>query len=495
MSMNMYYSYQIHDRLNVYSPMLRSGRQIQQYVVTVYCSIELDRKDYIRRKQKDIRSEYLSGLYDAIDRGDQSGSNVGSRTILFASFTGRARYMYNHYLDALAIFRAYPRLTPSDQTDVVARVFYMKVKEFIVFLKEQKPLGDFRGGPPHCHTLLWLHSTSSPPITERLDDYISAELPDPRSDPAGYAVILATMMHGPCGVEKPRAPCMECFACKKKFPKKYNNKTFFDADGCAHYRRCSTGVYTTRIGVKLDNSYVVPYNRLLCMTFHAHINVECCGSTSLIKYLFKYISKGTDRVASRISKPIGSGSQKSAGTSQSVDEVQNFIDARFICPHEACWRIFKFPIHHREPAVQILAVHLENMQLIKFHEQQRLTSVIANNLTKKSTLTDWLCYNASSSLGKNLTIWNFLPNLFGMTQENRGCQSFDDIKNVNKVVHSTYRLACHSAGLLGDDKEWATALEEASAYATSSIFAPFLLIFWYTTWSVIQLNSGRTIRN
>ncbi|XP_071700519.1 uncharacterized protein [Rutidosis leptorrhynchoides] len=270
MSMNMYYSYQIHDRLNVYSLMLRCGRLFQQYVVTVYCSIELDRMDYIRRKQKDIRSEYFSGLYDAIDRGDKRGLDVGSRTILPASFTGGPRYIYSHYLDALAIcrvfgnpqffitftcnakwreitryLRAYPRLTPSDRADVIARAFYMKVKEFIVFLKEQQPLGDFRGvlytiefqkrGLPHCHTLLWLHSTASTPITERLDDYISAELPDPRSDPAGYAVISATMMHRPCGAKKPRAPCMEGFSCKKKFPKKYNNKTFFDTDGRAHY--------------------------------------------------------------------------------------------------------------------------------------------------------------------------------------------------------------------------------------------------------------------
>ncbi|XP_071729327.1 uncharacterized protein [Rutidosis leptorrhynchoides] len=471
--------------------------------------------DYIIRKQKDIRSEYLSGLYDAIDRGDKRGSDVGSRTILPASFTDGPRYMYSHYIDALAIcrvfgnpqffitftcnakwpeitryLRAYPRLTPSDRDDVVTRVFYMKVKEFIVFLKEHQPLGDFRG--------------ASTPITERLDDYISVELPDPRSDPTGYAVISATMMHGPCGAEKPRAPCMEGFACKKKFPKQYNNKTFFDTDGRAHYRRRSTGVYTTRNGVKLDNSYVVPYNRLLYMTFHAHINVECCSSTSLIKYLFKYISKGTDRVASRITKPIGSGSNTSTGTSQPVDEIQNFIDARFICPHEACWRIFKFPFHHREPAVQILAVHLENMQLIKFHEHQQLNSVIANNPTKKTTLTEWLRYNASSTLGKHLTYlefhsefvwydpkkcWKRRTNLkkpsigrisyihpsyeeaFFLRMllfHQRGCQSFEDIRTINKFVHGTYRLACQAAGLLGDDKEWSTALEEAPASATAS---------------------------
>ncbi|XP_071738788.1 uncharacterized protein [Rutidosis leptorrhynchoides] len=297
MTMNMFYCYQLHDRFNSYSLMLRLGRLFQQYVITVYCSIELDRMDYIRKKRKDIRKDYLSGLYDAISRGDQNSSDVGSRTILPASFTGGPRYMYSHYLDALVICRVFgnpqffvtfnfnvrwleiarylqpfPRLTASDRADIVARVFHFKVKEFVTFLKDGKPLVLYtiefqKRGLPHCHTLVWLHSSSSSPISERIDDYISAELPDPRTDLAGYALISATMMHGPCGIPNLRASCMEGPTCTKKFPKKYNDKTFFDADGRAHYRRHNTGVYTTSSGVHLDNSYVVPYNRLLCMTF------------------------------------------------------------------------------------------------------------------------------------------------------------------------------------------------------------------------------------
>ncbi|XP_071699315.1 uncharacterized protein [Rutidosis leptorrhynchoides] len=342
MTMNMFNCYQLHDRLHSYSLMLRLGRLFQQYVVTVYCSIELDWMDYIRKKQKDIRKDYLSSLYDAISRGDQMGADVGSRTIPPASFTGGPRYMWPEIARYLQPF---PRLTISDRADIITRVFHFKVKEFVAFLKDEKPLGDLRGvlytiefqkrGLPHCHTLVWLHSSPSSPISERIDDYISAELPDPRTDLTGYAVISATMMHGPCGIANLRAPCMEGHACTKKFPNKYSDKTFFDTDGRVHYRRHNTGVYTTRFGVHLDNSYVVPYSILLCMTFQARINVECCGSTSLIKYLFKYISKGTDRIAARISKPVGSNSRMRPQTSKPVDEILNFIDARFICPHEA----------------------------------------------------------------------------------------------------------------------------------------------------------------
>nr|GFA11289.1 DNA helicase [Tanacetum cinerariifolium] len=100
MSMNVYYSYQIHDRLNHYNLLPRGGKLFQQYAVTAYCTIEQDRLDYIRKNQIEIQNEYLSGLYDAIMRGDRDGSDLGTRLVLSATFTGGLRYMYSHYLDA-----------------------------------------------------------------------------------------------------------------------------------------------------------------------------------------------------------------------------------------------------------------------------------------------------------------------------------------------------------------------------------------------------------
>ena len=40
------------------------------------------------------------------------------------------------------------------------------------------------------------------------------------------------------------------------------------------YRRRNTGIGVTKNGAKLDNKYVVPYNRELLVQFDAHINVE-----------------------------------------------------------------------------------------------------------------------------------------------------------------------------------------------------------------------------
>lgn len=171
MTMKMYYSYELHDRPGDDSLLRRSGRLFQQYVVTAYCSIEQSRIDFIREHQDDIRNEYMSGLCDAISRGDRDGSEVGSRTILPSSFTGGPRYMYSHYLDALAICRVhgnpsffitftcnvncpeiqeymedFPHVTIADRPDVVDRVFERKINDLVKFLRDSRPFGHVEAG-------------------------------------------------------------------------------------------------------------------------------------------------------------------------------------------------------------------------------------------------------------------------------------------------------------------------------------------------------------
>ncbi|GJT79263.1 DNA helicase [Tanacetum coccineum] len=157
-----YYAYQLHHRVNEYNLIFRGGRLFQQYVVGVFCCIKQNRLDFVRKKQSDIQSDYLSGLYDAISRGERDGHEVGGRIILPMYFTRGPRYMYAHYLDALAICRKlgnpqffitftcnvnwpeinrymaqYPELTTSDRADVVFRVFEQKIKLFVAFLKKE----------------------------------------------------------------------------------------------------------------------------------------------------------------------------------------------------------------------------------------------------------------------------------------------------------------------------------------------------------------------
>ncbi|GKC68724.1 DNA helicase, partial [Tanacetum coccineum] len=69
------------------------GWLFQQYMVGVFCCIEQNRLDFIRKKKNNIRSDSLSGLYDAISRGERDVFEVGGRIILPLSFTGGPRYI------------------------------------------------------------------------------------------------------------------------------------------------------------------------------------------------------------------------------------------------------------------------------------------------------------------------------------------------------------------------------------------------------------------
>nr|GEV65741.1 DNA helicase [Tanacetum cinerariifolium] len=165
-SMNAYYRYQLHPRVMEFGLIFKTRRLFQHYVVTAFCAMEQNRLDYIRTHQNDLRSYFLSGLYDVVGRGDREGIAVGSKIMLPYTFTRGPRYMYNHYLDALAICRSprnpqffitftcnvkwleikrymsqYPNLTPADKAYIVYRVFEQKVKAFVNFLKEVQTSG------------------------------------------------------------------------------------------------------------------------------------------------------------------------------------------------------------------------------------------------------------------------------------------------------------------------------------------------------------------
>jgi len=79
-----------------------------------------------------------------------------------------------------------------------------------------------------------------------------------------------------------------------------------------------------------------------------------------MKYICKYVNKGSDQAAFTIEN------QKA--------EITMYESGRYISSAEAVWRILSFSIHERYPTVFHLAVHLENGQRVYF---------IPNNLAEK----------------------------------------------------------------------------------------------------------------
>nr|GEU78993.1 DNA helicase [Tanacetum cinerariifolium] len=312
-SMQAYYKYRLHPRVKEFRLIFRGGRLFQQYVVAVFCVIEQSRLDWVHNQQNNLCSDYLLGLYDAVSLGDHEGIQAGSKIMLPRIFTRGPRYMYSHYLDALVICS--------------------KIRNAI-----------------------------------KIDEYNSAEIPDPMEDPRGYKVVTELMMHGPCGVVNLSASCMENRVCNKHFPKR------------------SIGDASTSMGEK-------------------HIQ---------------------------------------------VDEIQNYVDGRFVCPFKACWRIFEFLIHCKEPAVQILNVHLENAQSVTFRKRDRLDIIVNMPKKKKTMLTEWYVPKGGEnkkSLGRLTYVYPNSGELFYfqmLLSHQKGCKSPTEVRTVNGYVLPTYRVACEA---------------------------------------------------
>ena len=263
-------------------------------------------------------------------------------------------------------------------------------------------------GLPHAHILIILDQQSRIRTTEEVDEIVSAELPpDPETFPVGSEervqairlqdIVMRQMRHGPCGVLNPNSPCMRdkegllTNKCQKRFPKPFQSfTTWDDHDTYPKYRRRSHedgGRIIETPNGPIDNSWIVPYNPYLTLKYNAHINVEVCVLALAAKYLFKYVTKGVDRAMVRIE---GEGFR---------DEITEYQDRRSIGASEAVWRMFKFFISERYPAVYKMRVHLPNQQMVTFQEGQE-QQAIQRESARKTELTEFFTFNRRNPLTK-----------------------------------------------------------------------------------------------
>ncbi|GBP17299.1 hypothetical protein EVAR_90159_1 [Eumeta japonica] len=320
--------------------------------------------------------------------------------------------------------------------DITARVFRQKLKSLISFITKSHVFGPTRcwmysvewqkRGLPHAHILVWFIDKIRP---EEIDSIISAEIPDPSTDQLLFDIVTTNMIHGPCGTLNSSSPCMADGKCTKNFPKDFTNDTVTNVDGYPIYRRRNPenggqsfikNIINTDIDI--DNRWVVPYSPLLSKTYNAHINVEFCSSVKSIKYICKYVHKGSDMAVFRVEN-----TNVNAPPVNKNDEITLYQIGRYISSNEAAWRIFGFPIHERDPAVVQLAIHLENVN--PRHTECFYLRLLLVNVT--------------------------------------GPLSFQDIRKVNGQQYPTYKDACLALGLLEDDNQWECMLAEAALNCTA----------------------------
>ena len=399
-----FYAYHFMIRDNSFNHLHRAQNLFHQYAVDMFAKVISERLLYIRTHQKELRAESYIHLRDGINN-DVSGENLGQLCILPSSFTGSPRYMHERTQDAMTYVRTYGRpdlfitftcnakwieiqneLLPGQtyikRHDLTARVFRLKLIKLMNLITKSEIFGPVRcymytiewqkRGLPHAHILIWL---SIKIHSNQIDSFISAELPDPNNDKFLFEIIKSQMVHGPCGAYNHKSPCMKDGKCSKRYPKPFLLETQTNEEGYPSYRRRKPedGGHQVKIGQhEIDNRWIVPYCPLLAKTFNAHINVEFCNSVKSIKYVCKYVNKGSDAAMFALQE------------TNIHDEITQYEIGRYISSNEAFWRIFGFPIHERHPAIQQLAVHLENGQRIYFTKETAAQQVQA---PKNTTLT------------------------------------------------------------------------------------------------------------
>ncbi|XP_019231846.1 PREDICTED: uncharacterized protein LOC109212634 [Nicotiana attenuata] len=361
-SVREYYCYKLQMRNNDEDEILHTGRLFQQYSVDEYIKLETQRLDFVSFNQdlfrmggpRDMRQRYMDAIA-LVQRFRKPDLFITMTCNL--SWTEIKEQLWStdeaqNRPDLITrVFRA---KIEELKTDILKRNIFGKVVAFMYTVEFQKR------GLSHAHILIILGNKHKLLTAEAYDDIIRAELPDGKAEPDLRKIVIKHMMHGPCV-----------------------------------YRRRNTGEVVKVREQYLDNSWVVPYNPYLLGKFNCHINVEVCSDIKVVKYLYKYICKGHDKIAFCV---------QNNDTDIEIDEVKEYRSARWVSPPKAVWRLFGFPISEMTPSVYRLQLHLEGQQFVSFKSNADIHTIVNNPMIQKTMLTEFFYMNNTDEDAKELNL-------------------------------------------------------------------------------------------
>jgi len=202
-----------------------------------------------------------------------------------------------------------------------------------------------------------------------------------------------------------------------------------------------------------------------------------------------------------------------------MNEIKQYLDCRYVSPCEACWRIFLFPIHGRNPAVERLFFHLAREQAVYFKGKATVSESMfigwmkcnkkypeARDLTYAEFVSKfvyvkkdryWKPRKMENTIGRLIWVPPSTGEVFylrRMLTHVKGPTSYVDIRTVNNVTYSTFREACLALGILANDSEYVEAIKEAKDWSSGiylrKLFVTILLSnsvnrpeeLWNKTW-------------
>ncbi|GJW41620.1 ATP-dependent DNA helicase PIF1-like protein [Tanacetum coccineum] len=273
---------------------------------------------------------------------------------------------------------------------------------------------------------------------ERIDDFISAEIPDKDLDPDLYTLVTE------------------------------NNDAWvllWSRQSELSIRR-EDGKFVEKNRVRLDN-----------------------GNLCTIAI---YINKGPDRVTAKIQ--VGDRDNEASSSDEVVDEIKDYYDCRYLSACESSWRILKYKVVYRTPAVERLPFHLPGQQQVVYDEDDDIDDVLNKPSVASTKFLAWMDINKTNDLAKTLTYAEFPTKFVWIAQKRiwqerkrgyavgrihnvprsvgdayylrvllnkvKGPTSWDKLYEYDDIMHPSFRDACFARGLLDDDREYILGLEE-----------------------------------
>ncbi|XP_074267323.1 uncharacterized protein LOC141590651 [Silene latifolia] len=318
-------------------------------------------------------------------------------------------------------------------------------------------------GLPHAHLLLIMKPSSKMNCPEDFDKFVSAEIP-PMTNESLRTAVLKHMMHGPCGRLDPDRQCMKHKKteghCKYSYPKPFASDTTNTDDRYPVYKRRDTGESAKIRGHDLNNQWVIPYNPYLLDLFDCHLNVEVCSTIQAVKYLYKYVYKGHDKISFNVA---------AEGEVKVVDEIEQYQSGRWVSPVAAIWRIYGFDLFEIHPPVMLLLVHLPfsdekriRTPLTEFFRLNSVNSEAANqNVVTNQTANHRRLVFISPSEGERYFLRLLLAHV-------KAPKSFEDLRTVNGQRFTTYQEDALELRLVKQDNMVDLCLNEAIAVQMSA---------------------------
>jgi hypothetical protein len=292
----------------------RCERLTMEFFCDLWAQVEARNAHFHRcpTQQAKYRAARVAAVADQLASGRPVSEIGQSVVVLPSSFVGSVRFYQQLYLDAMALPKKFGKpdlfltftcnpdwpeiraaLPPHShwkfQPDIIARVFALKLRALTDDIQNRQIFGPARAyvyrvewqarGLPHVHMLIILENKIL--SARHIDTVISAELPDPATDPELCALVTKHMLHPQCNIN-PRYGCRRDKSgrlcdCDRRFPKQLSRETIIVADGYPVYRRRGMYRATLPSGRIVTDQWVVPHNAYLLKRYRCHVNVEVCA--------------------------------------------------------------------------------------------------------------------------------------------------------------------------------------------------------------------------